>query len=107
MCESDARWALYTPLAVALTPALIAWTVLIDAVAGVRFDWLYWRHSLEAAMASHPSFHCCCSRSHCSDGTAVSGVEDGVELTATVPRALGVASQLAERFSADENGNLY
>lgn len=43
--------------AVALTPALIARTVLLNAVAGVLFGWLYWRRSLEAAMVSHASFH--------------------------------------------------
>ncbi|WP_246988936.1 CPBP family intramembrane glutamic endopeptidase [Halorientalis marina] len=42
---------------VALTPALIARTVLLNAVAGVLFGWLYWRRSLEAAMVSHASFH--------------------------------------------------
>ena len=43
--------------AVALTPALIARTVLLNAVAGVLFGWLYWRRSLEAAMVAHASFH--------------------------------------------------
>jgi len=42
---------------VALTPALIARTVLLNAVAGVLFGWLYWRRSLEAAMIAHASFH--------------------------------------------------
>ena len=40
-----------------LTPLLIARTVLLNAVAGVVFGWLYWRHSLEAAMVSHMTFH--------------------------------------------------
>ncbi|SEP18448.1 CAAX protease self-immunity [Halogranum amylolyticum] len=40
-----------------LTPALIARTVLLNAVAGVLFGWLYWRRSLEAAMVAHASFH--------------------------------------------------
>ena len=42
---------------VSLTPALIARTVLLNAVAGVLFGWLYWRRSLEAAMVAHASFH--------------------------------------------------
>ncbi|ELZ32418.1 Abortive infection protein [Halogeometricum pallidum JCM 14848] len=40
-----------------LTPALIARTVLLNAVAGILFGWLYWRRSLEAAMVAHASFH--------------------------------------------------
>jgi membrane protease YdiL (CAAX protease family) len=40
-----------------LTPALIARTVLLNAVAGVVFGWLYWRRSLEAAMVAHTTFH--------------------------------------------------
>ncbi|MFC6865337.1 CPBP family intramembrane glutamic endopeptidase [Halomicroarcula sp. GCM10025817] len=43
--------------AVDLTPALVARTVLLNAVAGILFGWLYWRRSLEAAMVSHASFH--------------------------------------------------
>ena len=43
--------------AVTLTPILIARTVLLNAIAGVLFGWLYWRRSLEAAMVSHASFH--------------------------------------------------
>ena len=43
--------------AVGLTPALVARTVLLNAVAGVLFGWLYWRRSLEAAMVAHASFH--------------------------------------------------
>jgi membrane protease YdiL (CAAX protease family) len=42
---------------VSLTPALIARTVLLNAVAGVLFGWLYWRRSLEAAMVAHAWFH--------------------------------------------------
>ena len=42
---------------VALTPELIGRTILLNAVAGVLFGWLYWRRSLEAAMVSHVSFH--------------------------------------------------
>jgi membrane protease YdiL (CAAX protease family) len=42
---------------VALTPALIARTVLLNAIAGILFGWLYWRRSLETAMVAHASFH--------------------------------------------------
>ncbi|MFC6733873.1 CPBP family intramembrane glutamic endopeptidase [Haladaptatus sp. DYSN1] len=42
---------------VSLTPLLIARTILLNAVAGVLFGWLYWRRSLEAAMVAHASFH--------------------------------------------------
>ena len=40
-----------------LTPLLIGRTVLLNAIGGVVFGWLYWRHSLEAAMVSHMTFH--------------------------------------------------
>lgn len=43
--------------AVSLTPALVARTVLLNAVAGFLFGWLYWRRSLEVAMVAHASFH--------------------------------------------------
>lgn len=42
---------------VALTPALVIRTVLLNAVAGLLFGWLYWQRSLETAMLSHASFH--------------------------------------------------
>ena len=42
---------------VGLTPALVARTVLLNAVAGLVFGWLYWKRSLEAAMAAHAAFH--------------------------------------------------
>ena len=42
---------------VELTPALVARTVLLNAIAGVIFGWLYWRRSLEAAMVAHAAFH--------------------------------------------------
>lgn len=42
---------------VGLTPALVARTVLLNALVGVLFGWLYWRRSLEAAMVAHASFH--------------------------------------------------
>ncbi|MDS0222277.1 CPBP family intramembrane metalloprotease [Haloarcula sp. S1AR25-5A] len=40
-----------------LTPALIARTVLLNAVAGILFGWLYWRRRLEVAMIAHAAFH--------------------------------------------------
>jgi membrane protease YdiL (CAAX protease family) len=42
---------------VELTPALVARTVLLNAIAGVLFGWLYWRRSLESAILAHASFH--------------------------------------------------
>ena len=42
---------------IGLTPALIARTVLLNAIAGVLLGWLYWRRSLEAAMIAHAAFH--------------------------------------------------
>jgi membrane protease YdiL (CAAX protease family) len=42
---------------VGLTPALVARTVLLNAIAGVIFGWLYWQRSLEAAMVAHAAFH--------------------------------------------------
>lgn len=42
---------------VGLTPALIARTVLLNAIAGVLLGWLYWQRSLEAAMVGHAAFH--------------------------------------------------
>jgi hypothetical protein len=42
---------------VGLTPALVVRTVLLNAVAGVGFGWLFWRRSLESAMVAHASFH--------------------------------------------------
>ncbi|WP_248898344.1 CPBP family intramembrane glutamic endopeptidase [Haloplanus halobius] len=40
-----------------LTPALAARTILLNAIAGVLFGWLYWQRSLEAAMVAHAAFH--------------------------------------------------
>lgn len=42
---------------VALTPLLVARTILLNAILGVAFGWLYWRRSLEAAMAAHVAAH--------------------------------------------------
>ncbi|MFC4358381.1 CPBP family intramembrane glutamic endopeptidase [Halobium salinum] len=41
----------------ALTPAVVAVVVGLNAVAGVGFGWLYWRRSLEAAVVGHAAFH--------------------------------------------------
>jgi membrane protease YdiL (CAAX protease family) len=40
---------------VALSPVIVARTVLLNAIAGVAFGWLFWRRSLEAAMVAHAS----------------------------------------------------
>lgn len=37
----------------ALTPALIARTLVLNSLAGFAFGWLYWRRGLEAAMVAH------------------------------------------------------
>ena len=42
---------------VPLTPVIAARTVLLNAVAGVVFGWLFWRRSLEAAMIAHAGSH--------------------------------------------------
>jgi len=46
--------------AVAFAPldgALVVRTVLLNALGGVLFGWLYWRHHLEEAMIAHASAH--------------------------------------------------
>lgn len=40
-----------------LTPLLVARTVLLNAVVGLGFGWLFWQDSLETAMVSHATFH--------------------------------------------------
>jgi len=40
-----------------LTAALVARTVLLNALVGVALGWLFWRDSLETAMVAHASFH--------------------------------------------------
>ncbi|WP_458186150.1 CPBP family intramembrane glutamic endopeptidase [Haladaptatus sp. NG-WS-4] len=40
-----------------LTPLLVGRTVLLNAVAGIGFGWLYWQQSLESAMVGHVAFH--------------------------------------------------
>jgi hypothetical protein len=42
---------------VALTPVIVIRTILLNALGGLLFGWLFWRHSLEVAMVSHASFH--------------------------------------------------
>jgi membrane protease YdiL (CAAX protease family) len=32
-------------------------TVLLNALGGVLFGWLFWRRSLEVAMVAHAAFH--------------------------------------------------
>ena len=40
-----------------LTPGVVAYIVVGNAVGGVIFGWLFWRRSLEAAMLSHATVH--------------------------------------------------
>jgi membrane protease YdiL (CAAX protease family) len=40
-----------------LTPALVVRTVVLNAIAGFGFGWLFWRQSLETAMVAHMTFH--------------------------------------------------
>lgn len=40
-----------------LTTAVVARTIVLNALAGVAFGWLYWRRSLEAAMLAHMAAH--------------------------------------------------
>jgi membrane protease YdiL (CAAX protease family) len=40
-----------------LTPAFVLRTVLLNSVAGIAAGWLFWRHSLEAAMLAHMMVH--------------------------------------------------
>jgi membrane protease YdiL (CAAX protease family) len=50
----------HLPAVAALVPlsaALVARTVTLNALGGVVFGWLYWRHSLEAAMLAHGAAH--------------------------------------------------
>jgi hypothetical protein len=42
---------------VPLTPVVVARTVLLNALAGIVFGWLFWRRSLEAAMIAHATGH--------------------------------------------------
>lgn len=40
-----------------LTQAVIARVLLLNAVAGVVFGWLFWRYTLESAMVAHAALH--------------------------------------------------
>lgn len=40
-----------------LTTPLIVRTVVLNAIVGVGFGWLFWRRSLETAMIAHATFH--------------------------------------------------
>lgn len=40
-----------------LTPALVVRTVVLNAIGGLGFGWLFWRRSLETAMVAHMTFH--------------------------------------------------
>jgi membrane protease YdiL (CAAX protease family) len=42
---------------VALTPLIVIRTVLLNALGGVLFGWLYWRRNLETAMVAHAATH--------------------------------------------------
>jgi membrane protease YdiL (CAAX protease family) len=42
---------------VVLTPILVIRTVLLNALGGLIFGWLFWRYNLETAMVSHAAFH--------------------------------------------------
>ena len=44
-------------LASPLTPAVVARTVLLNALVGTAFGWLYWRPNLETGMLAHASRH--------------------------------------------------
>lgn len=40
-----------------LTTPLIVRTVVLNAVGGIGFGWLFWKHSLESGMVAHAAFH--------------------------------------------------
>ncbi len=40
-----------------LTTLLVVRTVLLNAIVGLGFGWLFWQDSLETAMVSHATFH--------------------------------------------------
>lgn len=40
-----------------LTPSVVAFVVLGNALGGVAYGWLFWRHSIEAAMVGHAATH--------------------------------------------------
>jgi len=46
-----------TATLVPLTPLIVARALVLNSVFGIAAGWLYWRHSLEAAMIAHASGH--------------------------------------------------
>lgn len=42
---------------VALTPLLVIRTILLNALGGILFGWLFWRRGLEVAMVAHAAAH--------------------------------------------------
>lgn len=42
---------------VGLTPLIVLRTILLNALGGVLFGWLFWRRSLETAMVAHAMTH--------------------------------------------------
>jgi membrane protease YdiL (CAAX protease family) len=42
---------------VELTPLIIFRTILLNALGGMLFGWLFWRRSLEVAMVAHAAGH--------------------------------------------------
>lgn len=42
---------------VELTPLIVFRTILLNALGGILFGWLYWRHNLETAMMAHAAGH--------------------------------------------------
>ncbi len=42
---------------VSLTPLIVIRTVLLNALGGVLFGWLFWRRNLETAMIAHAATH--------------------------------------------------
>lgn len=52
--------AAHLPSAAAIAPltqAVITRVLLLNAVAGVLFGWLFWRYTLESAMVAHAALH--------------------------------------------------
>ncbi|KTG10931.1 hypothetical protein AUR64_07080 [Haloprofundus marisrubri] len=46
-----------TSLGISTSSGLVVRTILLNAVGGVAFGWLFWRRSLEAAMVGHAASH--------------------------------------------------
>lgn len=46
-----------TAMIVPLTPVLIVRALVLNGIGGMLFGWLYQRHSLEAGMIAHATFH--------------------------------------------------